>query len=93
MKKNLLVVLALVFFAFSVKAGFDFSLFGGYTTVTMGEMNTQIQNLNDSITPDPAITKKMTKFTQGFIVGAETGLSPIPGLSIGPKIEFIGGIS
>ncbi|MEI7641363.1 MAG: hypothetical protein WCJ46_07675 [bacterium] len=91
MKKILFVVALLGFFVFSASAGFNANVFGGYTTVSMKIFNDNLQLSYDSMgTPPPGYVKKLTKLTQGFLVGGEVGYSPMPGLSIGPRVEYIG---
>ena len=88
MKKMLLVVALLGVFVFSASAGFNANVFGGYTTVSMKIFNDNLQLSYDSMgTPPPGYVKKLTKLTQGFLVGGEVGYSPMPGLSIGPRVE------
>ena len=92
MKKMLLVVALLGVFVFSASAGFNANVFGGYTTVSMAKLNDLLKNANDFYSSYPGVERKLTKSTQGFLVGGEFGFSPIPGLSIGPRVEFIGGM-
>ena len=93
MKKMLLVVALLGVFVFSASAGFNANVFGGYTTVSMTKFNDLLQTSYDGVSVPSGWDKKLTKITQGFLVGGEVGYSPIPGLSIGPRVEYIGGLS
>ena len=91
MKKMLLVVALLGVFVFSASAGFNANVFGGYTTVSMAKVNNLLRTISDVWGSPPAgVEKKFTQLTPGFLVGGEFGFSPIPGLSIGPRVEYIG---
>ncbi len=88
MKKSALALAALMV-AGEAQALIDASVFGGYTTVNMGSVN---KKFDDDEKSDKAAgdTVTMTKFSGGFIVGAEAGVSVFPFLHLGPRLEYIG---
>ncbi|MCX8092733.1 MAG: hypothetical protein N3E50_01040 [Candidatus Goldbacteria bacterium] len=94
MKKFVAIITLIMVFAASSFAGFEISVFGGYTTVAMTKVNKEIDTIVDALGPLPS-SVKLTKnhITQGFIIGSNIGYSPIPGLLIGPQIEMLLGIN
>jgi hypothetical protein len=61
----------------------DISIFGGFTTVSMGKINSL---LSQNVSPGETVGL----LGPGFIVGAGGGFAIIPGLYVGPRFEYIG---
>lgn len=59
----------------------DVSAFGGYATVAMGDINNAINNSGGGTTT--------TDITNGFYVGADAGITLMPFLKIGPRLEYL----
>lgn len=57
----------------------------------MGKVNDSINAMYATIPSMPGLTSSKTNLGNGFIVGLDAGYSPIPGLSIGPRVEYLGG--
>lgn len=91
--KRIVIALAVVsLFVLPLFADIDLNVFGGYTTLSMGKVNDAINRQYDALfSPLFPITKSKIDLGNGFIVGLDAGYSPIPGLSIGPRVEFLGG--
>jgi hypothetical protein len=62
--------------------GVVISVFGGFTTVTMAKANGLIEGYSGT-----GVTLGL--LGPGFIVGGQAGFAVIPGLYLGPRIEFI----
>ncbi len=84
--KKLMFIAALGLLSTQAHALMDLSAFGGYTTLTMTD-------LNDAITgtgPTPAGTT-ITKFGGGYFVGVDAAFTVMPMLKVGPRIEYAAG--
>jgi hypothetical protein len=57
----------------------DVSAFGGYATVSMSDLNKGL----DSATPTN------THVSNGFYVGADAGITLLPFLKVGPRLEYL----
>jgi hypothetical protein len=77
--------LALAMMASQAKALVDLDAFGGYTTLGMSDVNGAI---NAYATNNGA---KATTITNGFYAGAAVGISVLPFLKIGPRLEYVQG--
>lgn len=81
---KLAAVAALLLPSASALALMDLSAFGGYTTLSMGDINNsldQVKTNNSSVTE--------TKIQNGFYVGADGGFTIFPFVKIGPRVEYV----
>lgn len=63
----------------------DASVFGGYTTLAMGDVNDNVDFASTFI------GGTATKFSGGYYVGADAAFPIFPFLKIGPRVEYIAG--
>ena len=90
MKKQILILLTLMltFSVGTVRADFvQLGVFGGYTTVAMGDLNDTIKLVNEGEAGGEA---SVTEAKNGFIVGLDGHVKPFPFLMFGARLEYIG---
>lgn len=83
---RILLFLALCLPALKASASFfDVSGFGGYTTLAMGDVNTDLKNYAS------AKGYSYTAVQNGYYVGADALLTLFPFVKFGPRIEYVQG--
>jgi len=93
MKKSVLILAAACLaLAATARASFvDVNAFGGFTTLTMGDFNGEMdKSAASTLTLIPAgSTVETTHVNNGLYIGADAGFAFFPIVKIGPRIEYI----
>jgi opacity protein-like surface antigen len=75
--------------ASSAKALIDANVFGGFATVAMGDVNNAIDKGDAANKSAGYSDVTSSKFGNGYYVGADLGISMLPFLKIGPRVEYV----
>ncbi|MEI7640844.1 MAG: hypothetical protein WCJ46_04985 [bacterium] len=90
MKKIIFAGLLVALFVMPVFAGISISPFGGYTTVSMANLNHRLDFLRSTVFTDPdLIDIKTNYFTNAWFAGLDAGCLLVPGFSVGLRSEYI----
>jgi hypothetical protein len=85
-------------FSSRAAAGINISAFGGWTWVSMARENYYINAYYDTLASaynllgDPLLSTTKTNMGDALMAGLDVTYEAIPGLNIGPRFEYIGGI-
>ncbi len=87
--RNIIVVLLVVSIAaVAYCQKMNLNVWGGYATVSMADVNKQLDLIADSLEADGASTS-VSKLGSGLVFGVDAGYELSEGISLGPRVAYI----